>query len=93
MIALSEIRARIRAFEVRKIENFDKVLKRAWSVRFLILATVIDGAQAGCGFFSGSDLVRPGTLTAINMSLMLAALGARLVAQEAVSGPALPGEA
>lgn len=90
MIALSSIRDRIRSFEIRRVENFERVLRYAWSIRLILLATVIDGAQAGCGFFSGTDLVRPGTLTAINMALMLASVVARLVAQPAVSSAAAP---
>ncbi|AWV14808.1 hypothetical protein A3862_04240 [Methylobacterium sp. XJLW] len=82
--------------KLRPVQDIDKVLTKAWSVRFLILATVLDAAQTGVSFFSGSELVRPGTLAALNMVLALAALGARLIAQEAVSGPApstTPGDA
>lgn len=70
------------------IHNLEAVVRHAWSVRFLVLATVLDAAQTGVSFFSGSDLVSPGTLACLNMGLALAALVARLVAQEAVSGPA-----
>ncbi|UYW28245.1 hypothetical protein OKC48_06915 [Methylorubrum extorquens] len=75
------------------VENLECVLKHAWSVRFLALATVLDAAQTGVSFFSGTDLVRPGTLALANMGLALAALAARLVAQDKVSGPATGGDA
>ncbi|MEG9527409.1 MAG: hypothetical protein MIL41_16865 [Hyphomicrobiales bacterium] len=78
--------------EVRFVENLERVLKHAWSVRFLGLATVLDAAQTGCSFFSGTELVRPGVLAGLNMALALAALGARLVAQEADSGTAAPAD-
>ncbi|KQO89438.1 hypothetical protein ASF33_19085 [Methylobacterium sp. Leaf92] len=85
--------SRIRGFRIRRIENFRAVLLKAWSVRLIVLATLLEGAQAGCGFFTGSDLVSPGTLTVLNCGLMLAALAARLVAQEAVSGSTVKGDA
>lgn len=73
---------------LQPVHNFGTVLKRAWSVRFLVLATALDAAQTGVSFFSGSELVRPGTLAALNMALALAALCARLIAQEGVTTPA-----
>ncbi|MGH1574527.1 hypothetical protein ACRAWG_32625 [Methylobacterium sp. P31] len=78
--------------EVRFVENLEKVLKHAWSVRFLVLETVLDAAQTGCSFFSGTALVRPGVLAGLNMAPALAALGASLVAQEAVYGTAAPAD-
>lgn len=79
--------------KLRLVDNAEAVLKRAWSVRFLVLATALDAAQTGVSFFSGSELVRPGTLAALNMGFALAALVARLVAQESVSGAAPQGDA
>lgn len=79
---------RIADIELRLVENARCVLKHAWSVRFLIVATALDAAQASVSFFSGSELVSPPVLAGANMALSLAALGARLVAQEKVSGNA-----
>lgn len=76
---------------MRLVDNIECVVKHAWSVRFLFLTAALDAAQASVGFFSGSELVSPTTLAAANMGLAVAALGARLVAQEKVSGPAAPG--
>lgn len=72
---------------LRPVHNLEVVLKRAWSVRFLALATLLDAAQTGVSFFSGSELVRPGTLAALNLGMAMAAFVARLVAQDGVTTP------
>lgn len=75
------------------VHNLGAVIRRAWSIRFLALATVLDAAQASVSFFSGSELVSPTTLSLANMGLALAALGARCVAQQGVTTPAPEGDA
>lgn len=78
---------------MRLVDNIECVLKHAWSVRLLVLATALDAAQASVSFFSGSELVSAPVLASLNVGLSVAALGARLVAQEKVSGPATGGDA
>lgn len=82
------MRIQLAGIELRAVDNIRCVLKHARSVRFLLLATVLDAAQASVSFFSGSELVSPPMLAGANMALSVAALGARLVAQEKVSGNA-----
>lgn len=72
--------------KLQLVENIECVLKHAWSVRFLALATALDAAQASVSFFSGSELVSAPTLAVTNMALTMAAFGARCIAQEKVSG-------
>ncbi|SDM67847.1 hypothetical protein SAMN05216360_10388 [Methylobacterium phyllostachyos] len=75
------------------VHNLEDVLKRAWSIRFLALATLLDAAQASVSCFSGSELVSAPTLSLLNMGLALAALFARCVAQQGVTAPAPKGDA
>ncbi|WP_156630112.1 DUF7940 domain-containing protein [Methylobacterium sp. Leaf112] len=77
----------------RLVENIECVLKHAWSVRFLALATVLDAAQASVSYFAGSELVSAPTLALANMALTMSAFAARCVAQEKVSGTGTGGEA
>lgn len=75
------------------VHNLEAVLKRAWSIRFLAIATLMDLAQACVGFWSGSDLVSPMTLTLANLGLGIAGFVARCVAQDGVTAPAPQGDA
>ncbi|QEE39830.1 MULTISPECIES: hypothetical protein [unclassified Methylobacterium] len=72
---------------LRPVHNLEAVLQRAWSIKFLLLATVLDAAQASVSFFSGSELVTPTTLSLSNMGLAVAAMVARCVAQQGVTTP------
>lgn len=73
---------------MRFVDNIECVLRHAWSVRFLVLATLLDSAQASVALSSGSELVSAPVLSGANMTLSVAALEVRLVAQEKVSGNA-----
>jgi hypothetical protein len=64
---------------VRLVDDWRRILARAWSVRFMVLATVLGSIEVLLPFFA--DGMRRGVFAAAMVLVSLAALVARIVAQ------------
>lgn len=67
------------------IEDWDKVLKKAWSVKFSVLAAVLGGCEVGVSLVQPEGIPN-GIFASIAAGVSLAAGIARLIAQKEVSG-------
>jgi hypothetical protein len=68
---------------MKLVTNWCDVLKRAWSVRLMILAMILSGLEVGLQFVS---LPIPTGLSAAVAGLVTAlAFGARIIAQKGLS--------
>lgn len=65
---------------MKLIENWRQILRKAWSVKLMILAAVLSGIEVVLPFFS-DDLPR-GTFAALSGLVVGGAFIARLVAQK-----------
>lgn len=62
------------------IPNWRKVLRKAWSVRLMILAALMSGIEIALPFFS--DKFPRGVFTALSFVVVSGAFVARFVAQK-----------
>jgi hypothetical protein len=60
--------------------NWKTVLKRAWSIRLMIVAALLSGVEVILPFFSGA--IPKGTFAALSFLAVSSAFVARLVAQK-----------
>ena len=60
--------------------NWKTILRRAWSVRLMLLAALLSGAEFALPYLG--DKVPPGVFAALGFAVTAAALVARLVAQK-----------
>lgn len=68
------------------IDDWLNVLKKAWSVRLLILAGLMSGVEVALNLFADDPPIQQGLFAALSALATAAAFVARLVAQEAISG-------
>lgn len=73
---------------MKVIPDWKLVLRHAWSVRLIVLAGVLTGAEAVLPLFPGLFALEPGSLALITFAIVMAALVARFVAQQSISGDA-----
>ncbi|MCJ2074423.1 hypothetical protein MKK68_01940 [Methylobacterium sp. E-016] len=73
-------------FEI--VENARCVLRHAWSIRLILLAAALDGANTCISFFTAEPPVSRGLMSLITIGLSVSAAAARFVSQEKVSGKA-----
>jgi hypothetical protein len=64
---------------MKLIPDWRQVLKRAWSIRFMLLAALLSGAEVALPFLG--DFIAPGLLAALSAVTVSAAFVARLLAQ------------
>jgi hypothetical protein len=65
------------------IKNWNEVLRRAWSIRFIILAGALTGAEVALPLFM--DAAPRGVFALLSMITSIGALFARLTAQNGIS--------
>lgn len=63
------------------IDDWKLVLKRAWSIRFIILAGALTGLEVALPLFG--DSMPRGVFAGLSVVASIAALGARVTAQKA----------
>lgn len=68
---------------MKLLPNWREVLKRAWSVKLIVLAGLLSGAEVAMGYME-IDLP-PGVLAALASAVSGAALVARFLAQRGLS--------
>ena len=63
-------------------EDWRTILRKAWSIRFIILAGLLSGAEIILPFFA--DVIPRGTFAALSFVAVSGAFVARIVAQKDV---------
>lgn len=66
-------------------EDWDWILKRAWSVRLMALAAILSGAEVMLSVLSAYQVklpIAPGTFAALSGAVTIGAFVARFVAQD-----------
>lgn len=71
---------------MRIVANWRAVLKHAWSVRLLLIAAVLSGAEVALPLLDGLLPIPPIVFAAISGLCVAGAFVARFVVQEKVSG-------
>ena len=71
---------------MKLVVNWRAVLRRAWSIRLVLLAGLLSGAEVALPLFGEAGIVRPGLLSVLSFIATAGAFVARLIAQESVSG-------
>ncbi len=66
---------------LRLVHDWKWILKRAWSVRFIILATILSGFEAALPYIGDAYPIPSGTFAALSGIATMAALAARMIAQ------------
>jgi len=67
---------------MRIVANWRRVLRRAWSIRLLVIAGVLSGAEVALPIIDGVLPVPPGVFAALSGIITAAAFVARLTAQK-----------
>ncbi|NGO50415.1 hypothetical protein [Allomesorhizobium camelthorni] len=70
---------------MKLLANWRDVLSRAWSVRLIILAAILSGAEVTLSMLDGVLDIPAGVFAALSGLVGAAALFARVVAQEGLS--------
>ena len=65
---------------MKLLDNWKDILRKAWSIRLLVMAAVLSGAEVALPFFS-EDIPR-GVFAALSSLVVGGAFVARLVAQK-----------
>lgn len=68
--------------------NWKRVLKHAWSIRLILLAGLLSGAEVALPLLEGILPVHKGVFAGLSFLATGGAFVARLIAQETVSGAA-----
>ena len=66
---------------MRLLPDWKRVLRRAWSIRLMLLAGLLSGLEAALPFFGDMIPIPPRTLAALTVLVVAAAFVARLLAQ------------
>lgn len=64
--------------------NYKDILKRAWSIRLIVLAGVLSGAEVLLSVFTDNPPIPRGAFAAISGVVTMGAFVARIVAQKDV---------
>lgn len=72
------------------ISNWWEVLTRAWSVRFIALASIMTGLEVGFPYFAGHLPIPDGLFGALAGLFSAAGLVARILAQNGITPPEEP---
>ncbi len=67
------------------VKNWREIVKRAWSVRLMIVAGLLSGLEVALPIIGGAGTIPAGTFAALSGITVAAAFVARLLAQKGVS--------
>jgi hypothetical protein len=73
---------------MKLVWNWKRVLKHAWSIRLIVLAGLLSGAEIALPLIREAIDVPAGLFAGLSFAATAGAFIARLVAQESVSGAA-----
>lgn len=68
---------------MKLVENWQDILRKAWSIRLILLAGLLSGLEVALPFFS--DVIPRGLFAALSIVVVGGAFVARLVAQKDLS--------
>lgn len=71
---------------MKLVLNWKRVLRHAWSIRFIVIAGVLSGAEIALPLIREAVAVPAGLFAGLSFAATAGAFIARLVAQETVSG-------
>ena len=71
------------------VEDWQLILRRAWSIKFSILAAILGGIELAVQLIQPAD-VRPGLFAGIAALISMGAAGARLLAQKEITDARAP---
>ena len=71
---------------MKLVANWRAVLRRAWSIRLLILAGVLSGLEVALPLIDGVLPIPTGSFAVLSFLATAGAFVARLVAQSSISG-------
>lgn len=69
---------------MKMIDDWKRILKRAWSVRLMVLAAILSGVEVCLSFLGGIPGIAQGVFAAIAGLVSMTALAARLIAQQSM---------
>lgn len=69
---------------MKLVPNWLDVLRRAWSIRLIIVAALLSGLEVALGIWGGGS-IPPGTFAALSGLVSAVAFVSRLVAQKGIS--------
>ena len=69
---------------MRLVPNWLDILRRAWSVRLIIIAAVLSGLEVAMGIWGGG-FIPPGIFAALSGLISAAAFVSRLIAQKGIT--------
>jgi hypothetical protein len=75
----------VRRRRPRLASNWRTILRRAWSIRLLILAGLLSGAEVALPLLDGSEAIPRGAAALLSVFVTAGALVALLLAQQEVS--------
>ncbi|MEK1853009.1 MAG: hypothetical protein AAAC48_14355 [Phyllobacterium sp.] len=70
---------------MKPVANWRAVLRRAWSIRLMLLAGLLSGAEVALPLLDGIFPIPPGVFVALTFITVGAAFVARLVVQKGLS--------
>ena len=70
----------------RLVWNWREILRYAWSIRLIILAGLLSGAEVALPLIQSVLAVPPGIFAGLSFAATAGAFVARIVAQETVTG-------
>lgn len=67
---------------MKLIADWRRVLKRAWSVRLILLAGILSGLEVALPFIGDACLIPTGAFAALSVLVTMAAFAMRLISQK-----------
>lgn len=70
---------------MRLVANWRDVLRRAWSIRLMLIAALLSGLEVALPLFGDMLPIPTGALAALSFIITAGAFAARLIAQQGLS--------
>jgi hypothetical protein len=70
---------------VEVVWNWRQILRRAWSIRLIIIAGLFSGAEVAFAVFADNPPISPGVFASLSGMTTMIALIARIIAQKDVA--------
>jgi hypothetical protein len=75
----------IKVWGVKVLWNWRQILRRAWSIRLILLAGLFSGLEVAFAVFADNPPISPGVFASLSGVTTMIALIARVIAQKDVS--------
>ena len=74
-----------KGFAMTLAHNWKDILRRAWSVRLMLIAALLSGIEVSFQLWGGGSIIPPGVFAALSGLFTAAAFVARLIAQKGIT--------